>query len=101
GVFAHVEEERALVSARGRRSSVELLDPQSLLARGGIGRGVAPYIVVSDDGKLLSQALCLFGIGRKDDDWRSERHRRAHAHGEGIVRDDVERAGSMTGPEHV
>src|SRR3989442_1737613 len=45
GVFAHVEEERALVSARGRRSSVELLDPQSLLARGGIGRGVAPYIV--------------------------------------------------------
>src|SRR3989442_16037985 len=57
GCFPHIEEESALGTARLGRSGVELLDPQTVLARRGIGRGVSADVVVPDDGQLLAEAV--------------------------------------------
>ena len=77
GLFADVEEDRSVARPTRGSPSVELLDPQRLVADGWLRREIPMHVVEADHRELRAESLRLLGIEREDDDWRAERNDRA------------------------
>src|SRR3989442_839350 len=101
GLFADVEEDRSVARPTRGSPSVELLDPQRLVADGWLGREIPTHVVEADHRELRAESLRLLGIEREDDDWRAERNDRADPDREGIVADHVQRLPTMPRAEEM